>query len=384
MWGWLCVAVALMLAKPAVPSADETSSFVVKLGSDTLSVEQFTRTATQVRGEYVVRTPRASHRTYTIDLDSQGQARRFELIVRTLGGGRGRAETRFTIDFTADSAFTMAPRGDSSFTTRMATGRGAAPSIFGVMGLIDQLGRQARAAGQPTYQTPLVSPGASQPMRGTVNRAGGDTLFFYTETNVGKLGPWILRVDETGRLLAYSGPGTPFQGEGRKVPSVDIAGARAAYTTRPLGPLSARDTTRAQLGGDSLWVDYGRPMKRGREVFGNVVPWNAVWRTGANAATQFRTGTSLTIGGATVPAGLYTLWTLPTPGGWKFIINKQTGQWGTVYDAAQDLARVDMTIETLAEAMERFTIEIEAKGADATMRLSWDRIRASVPISRKQ
>lgn len=384
MRGWTCVAVVLMLAKPAETSADETSAFVVKLGSDTLSVEQFTRTATQVRGEYVVRTPRASHRTYSIDLDAKGQARRFEMIIHNLGGGPGRAETRTTIDFTADSAFTMAPRGDSSFTTRMAAGRGAAPSIFGVMGLIDQLGRQARAAGQASYQTPLVPPGATQPMRGTVNRAGGDTLLFYSDTNVGKLGPWILRVDETGRLLAYSGPGTPFQGEGRKVPSVDIAAARAAYTTRPLGQLSARDTTRAQLGGDSLWVDYGRPMKRGREVFGNVVQWNAVWRTGANAATQFRTGTSLTIGGATVPAGLYTLWTLPTPGGWKLIINKQTGQWGTVYDAAQDLARVDMAVEALAEPMERFTIEIEPKGPDATMRLSWDRLRASVPMRRKE
>jgi hypothetical protein len=306
------------------------------------------------------------------------------MIVRNLGGGPGRAETRSTIDFTADSALTTAPRGDSSFTTRLAAGRGAAPSIFGVMGLIDQLGRQARAAGQTSYATPLISPGATQPMRGILNRAGGDTILFYSETNVGKLGPWILRVDPAGRLLAYSGPGTPFQGEGRKVAAVDIAGARAAYAARPLGQLSARDTARAEVGGDSLWVDYGRPMKRGREIFGNVVPWYDVWRTGANAATQFRTGVSLTIGGATVPAGLYTLWTLPTPGGWKLIINRQTGQWGTVYDAAQDLARVDMAIEGLAEAVERFTIDIEPKGADATLRLAWDRVRASVAMRRKE
>jgi hypothetical protein len=331
----------------------------------------------------VVRSPRASHRSYTIDLDAQGAARRFELIVRNLSPGPGRAETRATIEFTGDSAFTTAPRGDSSITTRMAV-KGATPAVFGVMGLIDQLGRQARVAGKASYVTPLVTPGATQAMPGTVTRAGKDTLLFVTETTVGRLGPWILRVDDAGRLISYSGPGTPFQAEARRVPAVDIAAAREAYATRPLGQLSARDTARAQLGGSALWVDYGRPSKRGREIFGNVVPWNAVWRTGANAATQFRTEADLTIGGAAVPAGTYTLWTLPSPGGWKLIINKQTGQWGTLYDAAQDLARVDLTTETLAEPLERFTIEIEPRGAEATLRMSWDKTRASVQVRRKE
>jgi hypothetical protein len=132
-----------------------------------------------------------------------------------------------------------------------------------------------------------------------------------------------------------------------------------------------------------VWVDYSRPLKRGREIFGNVVPWNTVWRTGANAATQLNTSVTLVVGNATVPAGKYTLWTLPTPTGWKVIINKQTGQWGTVYDPGQDLARVDARVETLRDPVEQFVIAFEPAGAPTHLSLSWDRSRVTVPIAKQ-
>lgn len=120
-------------------------------------------------------------------------------------------------------------------------------------------------------------------------------------------------------------------------------------------------------------------MKRGREIFGNVVPWNTPWRTGANAATQFSTSADLVIGGTTVPAGKYTLWTLPTATGWKLIINKQTGQWGTEYHAEQDLVRVDAKVETLSAPVEQFIIAFEP----AAITFTWDRTKVSVPVAKK-
>jgi hypothetical protein len=128
-----------------------------------------------------------------------------------------------------------------------------------------------------------------------------------------------------------------------------------------------------------VWVDYGRPLKRGREIFGNIVPWNTVWRTGANAATQLNTSADLVIGGATVPAGKYTLWTLPTPSGWKLIINKQTGQWGTEYHPEQDLVRVDARVETLATPVEQLVIAFEP----GALTFTWDKTRVSVPVAKK-
>jgi hypothetical protein len=380
--GWWAASVALLLCSPAATRADEVGAFVVRLGNDTLSLEQVTRTESQLRGEYVMRTPRASHRTYTADLDADGNVRRFELVTHNLGPG-GPAETRATIEFTGDSAITTAPRGESTVTLRMAAGKGAVPSVQGVMGLIEQLARQARAAGAARYSVAFVTPGSANASQAIVTPGGGDTLRMIVENAVGRHGPWVLRLDARGRLIGFSGPGTPFQAEIERIAAVDFAAARAAYSTRPLGPLSARDTVRADLGDARIWVDYGRPIKRGRVIFGKVVPWNTVWRTGANAATHLHTPVDLTIGGTTVPAGAYTLWTLPSERGWKLIINRQTGQWGTDYDAEQDLARLDVRTEKLARPVEQFTISIEPKGAEAILSMSWDQTRVSVPVRRK-
>jgi hypothetical protein len=140
--------------------------------------------------------------------------------------------------------------------------------------------------------------------------------------------------------------------------------------------LSPRDTVRATIGGAEIMVDYGRPARRGRQILGQVVPWNAVWRTGANEATQFTTGRDLVFqGGVTVPAGTYTLWTLPAPGSVALIINRQTGQWGTQYDSSRDLARIPVSVETLAEPVERFTIRIEPITGGGRLIVEWDTFR---------
>jgi hypothetical protein len=140
---------------------------------------------------------------------------------------------------------------------------------------------------------------------------------------------------------------------------------------------SPRDTTRAKVGAAEVMIDYGRPSKRGRVIFGGLQPFGQVWRTGANAATTLITDKSLRIGGLAVPAGRYTLYTIPDQTSWKLIINKQTGQWGTEYRQDQDLGRVDMTVTTLPEVVEKFAITIEG----GTLRLAWDKTAASVPIS---
>ena len=370
-----------VLLVPAV-HADENGAFLVKIGRDTLLLEKSTRSKNQVKGEYVTRSPRSLHRLYTMDLGPDGFVRRFEIVTRPLGATPGR-ETRATIEFQGDSATTTAPRGDSTFTTRIAAGRGATPFVYGLMACIEQLARQARAAGGTTYQANLVSAGATQPQLATVTKAGGDTLLLHTETATGKNGPWVIRLDPQGRLVGYSGVGTAFQAEMTPLPKLDIDAAKASYAARPLGQLSARDTARARMGDVEMWVDYGRPSRRGRDIFGAVVPWDQVWRTGANAATQFHTSADVMIGDAMVPAGTYTLWTLPSRAGWKVIINKQSAQWGTEYHPDQDLVRVAATAETLTEPVEKMTITIEPRADGAQLQIAWDTTRVSVPIRRK-
>jgi hypothetical protein len=104
-------------------------------------------------------------------------------------------------------------------------------------------------------------------------------------------------------------------------------------------------------------IDYGQPHLRGRSVIGmpGVVPWDSVWRTGANMSTQLSTEVDMTLGGTFIPRGIYTLYSLPTRNGWKLVVSKQVLQWGTDYDPTQDLARIDLRSRTLTEPVESLT-----------------------------
>jgi len=137
--------------------------------------------------------------------------------------------------------------------------------------------------------------------------------------------------------------------------------------------------------GKTVTIQYSRPSMRGRKIFGGLVPYGEVWRTGANAATSLKTDTALMIGSASVPAGSYTLYSLPTATSWKLIINKQTGQWGTEYNQSQDLARVDMKVGQRSAPLEEFTISFDKTGgSSATLKLEWDTTIASVDVQEKK
>ncbi|MFN0158432.1 MAG: DUF2911 domain-containing protein [Bacteroidota bacterium] len=137
--------------------------------------------------------------------------------------------------------------------------------------------------------------------------------------------------------------------------------------------LSPRDSVSLTLDTNVVSVNYGRPSMRGRKIMGDLVPWDKVWRTGANEATHFKTNFDMVIGGVPVPRGTYTLWTIPSPNGWKLILNKQTKQWGTGYEEFQDLARFDAEVTTLEKPVEQFTIALEKTGdASGTLQLMWE------------
>jgi hypothetical protein len=144
---------------------------------------------------------------------------------------------------------------------------------------------------------------------------------------------------------------------------------------------SPHDTTEVTLKGKKITIDYGRPYLKGRKVGQELAPYDKVWRTGADEATALNTEIDLNIGGVKVPAGKYTLYTLPSEGTWRLIINKQTGQWGTKYDESQDLARVDMKKSALPQSVEQFTISFDKKSENtADLNLDWGNTRVSVEV----
>jgi hypothetical protein len=142
---------------------------------------------------------------------------------------------------------------------------------------------------------------------------------------------------------------------------------------RGVGELSGRGSTEMKWSGASLMLDFGTPMKRGREIWGTVVRYNQLWRTGANRATHLTTDTALRFGNLDVPAGEYTLFSIIEATGGVLIINRQTGQNGQQYDPARDLGRVPLRAQAMSNEVEAFTIALREQNGRGVLALQWDR-----------
>ena len=137
-------------------------------------------------------------------------------------------------------------------------------------------------------------------------------------------------------------------------------------------------------GGQTLTVDYSSPRAKGRKIFGGIVPYGEVWRAGANEATTLVTTADLKVGGKDVPAGKYTIFTVPEQGKWTLIISKKTGEWGIPYPGeGSDFVRTEMSVSSVPENVEDFTIALEKNGDGCRMHMTWEKTRASVEIAKK-
>jgi hypothetical protein len=142
-----------------------------------------------------------------------------------------------------------------------------------------------------------------------------------------------------------------------------------------------RDSTEIIVGGKRISISYGRPAMHGRKIMGDYVPYNRVWRTGAGQATVLTTEADLELGGMEIPRGAYSLYTFPTATQWKLIVNKQTGQWGTIYNSQQDLARVTLEKRILQIGVERLTFALDRNGnGSGTFKIEWENTSLSLPF----
>jgi hypothetical protein len=366
----LALVLSLALAQNQHP---DTATFLTRLGTDTIAVERFTFDGRVLDGVSVMRSPNVSVHRYRAVFGAGG----VDSLTLAEGPAGRPAQTVTTYRYSDDSV-QVETRQDSS-TRRQSSGVHGRPLPFApdVLGPWEVALRSALAAGTGDPQLSLFT--GSETIRYTVHRLGADSLHLAIEN--GDFGPLVARMDGAGRLQSLDLRATTDKFLAERVTGLDVDSMTAVFAARELagkglGNLSPRDTTRATVAGAHVQIDYGRPMRRGRVIFGNVVPWDTVWRTGANQATQLITDKDLVIGGTTVPAGTYSLFTIPSQKGWQLIINKQHGQWGTDYDAKQDLARIPMRTTTAAVALERFTISIYAP----TLSIAWDRTQASVTV----
>jgi hypothetical protein len=156
-----------------------------------------------------------------------------------------------------------------------------------------------------------------------------------------------------------------------------------AQADKAARPSPAAKATCALADGKMITVDYSSPRAKSRKIFGGLVPYGQVWRTGANEATTFVTTTDVMVGGTHVPAGSYTIFTIPNKDKWTLVISKKTGEWGTDYPGPEnDLARVEMKASALPATAENFTIAFDKTGGGCVLRMDWETTRATVDIGK--
>lgn len=150
---------------------------------------------------------------------------------------------------------------------------------------------------------------------------------------------------------------------------------------------SPEDTVSYKGGNNQMAVHYNRPYKKERPIFGSLVPFGEVWRTGANEPTTFSTGKRINFGGQTLPPGNYTLWTIPGPETWSIILNNKQYSWGITSEGVasrqpeSDVLQVDVPAESTKSTVEQFTIDFVGGGRNPSLVFSWDNTEVSVPIS---
>ncbi len=395
-WSALLPLVVLACSN-AASAPPERYGFVTTLGNDTVAVERIARSPTRLVTDDVDRWPFVRRRHTEFDLNPDGTIRHMVMDVRTPNGPSPRERgRRVTADFSKDrvriSVRDSAGTRDTSFATGGAITVPHVSMMYSVIELeiaaaLRQAAANRLAPGDSVlfrqfYPDRDVGPsfvlhrGYVHPLPGGKVELRHDWLS----------GTGEVTVDSGGRMLTYSGARSTYKvavSRTTTAPDIDSVAARLAAAEARSGQqqLSVRDTAHATIGAVALSVDYGRPLMRGRRLLGDVISYDRVWRTGANAATQFTTSAPITLAGLSLPAGTYTLWTAPHMHGVDLIVNRQTGQWGTEYSRARDLGVAPMKVDSVAAPVEKFTIAIEPGDAKhGTLAMAWGTFRWTAPI----
>ena len=386
---------ALLIASGTTPP-NERAAFVTTLGRDTVVIESFTRTANRVEGDIMVRVPGTVLCHYTAEFGADGNVTHTLLEVKPLAAPDVKT-ARLAMDFQPGSFHYTFDLEGKPQQTGMAvfakggypfymTGFGSSYGLYSSLGLYEMFLPHVSSKANDTTAVSGIDMGSGKvgprqfirrsPTQIDVDYFGG---FAWTH----------LTVDADGHITAADASETTEKTQTSRVDFLDVERlaktfAAADRSGHSIGAASPDKVVKGSIGGQPVTVMFGSPKKRGRDILGNVVRYDHVWRTGANAATTITFPKDVSVGGAAVPAGTYSLWTIPAQSGSvSLIINRQHGQWGTDYDQAQDLVRVPMQAATATPPREDFAIDVTGSGNAGELRISWDTFVWTAPIAMK-
>ncbi len=393
----VCFFLIVVFSQPAchtIPA--ERYGFLTMLGNDTISIESITREGNTLTSDEVDRFPRVQARHTVVNLNDNGSIQHLVMDIHTPSESPGLRDRKIVADVANNKVHLSKTDSSGAVNRDFPTGGSIVvahvPQMYSLYELyfaaaLKQLAASKLAAGSPVKMRQFY-----------IDREfdrfplGHATVVPLDKSKVEITHDWLsgtgeAMMDSANKMVSYSGARTTYKVLVTRLatpPDVKDFVQRFEAKEAEAGDvksLSVRDTTRAQIGSALFTIDYSRPLLRGRTLLGDVIPYDRVWRTGANAATQFTTSTSIKLAGMQMSAGTYTFFTLPHANGVELIVNKQNGQWGTSYNGTLDLGRAIISSEVATAPVEKFTITIiPSDNRKGSLVFEWGSFRWVAPI----
>jgi len=365
------------------------------LGHDTISIEDVTRQGNTLTSDEVDRFPRLEIRHTVVNLEDNGSIRHLEMDIHTPSEPSGQRDRKVVADVGNNKVHLTKTDSAGVVTRDFPTGGSIVVAHVPQMYSLYELYFAAALKQSAASKLPVGS--AVQLRQFYIDREfdrfplGHATVTLRADGKAEVSHDWLSGVGEavmdSGFLHSYSGARSTYKVEVKQLampPDVKSFASRFEAKEAAGGgvkSLSVRDSVRVRIGAAVVTVDYSRPLLRGRTLLGDVIPYDYVWRTGANAATQFTTSVPIKLGGLAVPAGSYTLFSAPHKTGVDLIVNKQTGEWGTDYNGTFNLGTTRMVSEDAVTPVEAFTISIiPGDSRHGKLLIEWGTFRWIAPI----
>ena len=355
-----------------------TASFIGRMGVDTVLVETYTMINNHLYGKAFIRVPEDYIGEFSIHFYPDGTIREFNINAMDpfnssipFAAKSGVFEYRLNMNCLNNTCtYYNSEKGQSSETifkhpaSKMDFVGGWVPLIslmeWTCMRLVKS-GKQELPLKMINHHIGVYDIG--------VHFLNKDTIIFG--------GPFLeytkIKIDEDGRILNTNGIGTPWNYYVTKYPPIDIDKiAKRMAKTKGIGIPSPTETIKSRVQNSNISVTYGRPLKRGRKIFGGVVPYDSLWRTGANSPTSISFENDIKIGNIIIPKGQYSIYTIPKQNEWTLIFNTDLTTWPTDPNRSKDFAQVVIPAKKTENIKQQFTIAVEELKNRGVLKFSWD------------
>lgn len=367
------ICTAISACNSPAEESGTTAYFVTKLGSDTLAIERIKYGENSVSADVLLRSPSLSLTSYDLSWNENNMLKSMQAEdVTELGGfGKGSGNIAQSVDENGDSLSMTATFRGRETTYNFANDQKLLPFIDMVHWPFDIALQRAYASETDSTHQYLISGRRASDFI-IHNTSGTDFTLRHPSRGV-----MLVKTNDKGQLTWLDAKNTTRKLIVERTNTLNFDKLVAHYVEHdkensPFGTLSPAKEGDFNFKGTDFKVSYGSPLKRGRDIFGGIVSYGKRWRTGANRATHFSTSKDIQINGNTVPAGEYTLFTIPEEDGGTLIINKQTGQNGQSYDEDRDLVRIPMNRKSQDQVTEAFTVEVVETANGGELQLIWD------------